>query len=646
MAGDLPILTPESYIEHVKFLASDALEGRKPGTEGIEKAATYIAFKFMSYGLEPAGVDNTFFQPFEVRGGKIFDSAAASLKFTGIEREWQVKKDFIPFPFTKPEDFEGPLVFAGYGISAPDFDYNDYADADVTGKVLLMFRYEPKAEDPKAEFGGENASSHAMFVKKANVAAEKGAKAILIVDPPSKNPDKNDLYEFTSRESNNTYRVPMIHVSRELAEALLKYAEMPDLTALEARLTQERKPLTQEMKLILASAKQGVKPIQTRNVMGILRGGEAPDEYIIVGGHYDHLGKGRRQFEAGAEGAEIHNGADDNASGSSGVLEMARVIAAGPRPRRSIIFMTFAAEEMGLLGSAHYVKAPTVPLSKIKAMVNFDMIGRIGQDALEIYGLPSAVEFPELVSKYIDPLGIKYAKPANGSAFFGASDHASFFYKGIPVLFPFTGTHKQYHKPEDDWERIDAEGATKLLSGFRPIIVDLANMTGGPTTPAKEKKEETDSKKPENPLLAAAAATEKAKKESEARGEPFVAPDTAVNPAGVAQAADAKPEESAPRRPRGGRVRLGIMPDYDESTGAGVLVKSVLPEGAAKKAGIQDGDRILRIGKSDVNDMEGYMKVLGELKVGDEVEVAVERGKEKLTFKVKIEGRPQPPEPK
>lgn len=646
-AGDAASFTPEAYIDHVKFLASDALEGRRPGTEGIEKAATYIAYKFMSYGLEPGGVDHTYFQPFEVKSGKTFQPAAASLRFSGIDREWQPRRDFIPLPFTKPEDFEGPLAFAGYGISAKDHDYDDYAEFDPAGKVLLMFRYEPKADDPKAEFGGENASSHAMFVKKANVAAEKGAKAILIVDPPSRNPDRNELYEFTARESNNSYRLPLVHVSRELAEALLSYAEMPDLATLEQRLTEERKPLSQDMKLVLVTARLGVKYIQTRNVIGLLRGAEAPDEYIVVGGHYDHLGRGRRQFESGGGEAEIHNGADDNASGTSGVLELARIISAGPRPRRSILFMAFAAEEMGLLGSAHYVKSPTVPLSQIKTMINFDMIGRVGQDALEIYGIPSAVEFRELVARYVDPLEIRYATPANGSMFFGASDHASFFYKGIPVLFPFTGTHRQYHKPEDDWERIDADGATRLLRGFHPIVVELANMAAGPTAPPKEQPgNESLPSRPEHPLLAAAASVEEAKKIAEARGETVTAADVAAVVPQAPPSTDASSSDDSPaRRPRGGRVRLGIMPDYDES-GSGVLVKTVLPEGPASKAGMKDGDRITRIGATDVNDIEEYMKALAELKIGDQVEVVVQRDKQSQTLTITLEGRPAPPEPK
>jgi hypothetical protein len=625
--GDTALFPPERYMEHEKFLASDALEGRRPGTPGIEEAATYISYQFMMAGLQPAGTNGTFYQPFEVRGGKRLTRADAALTFTGIDGERLIGKDWTPMPFGGTGDAAGPVAFAGFGIeyspeppstqpdaqpATPELPYNDYGSFDATGKVLMIFRHEPRAKDPNAKFGGKEPSGKSLFVNKANLAADKGAKALLVVNPPDWDadgdgkPDQDELYAWNDSER-ASYRLPIVQISQALAEKLLAKGGMPDLKTLLHRLESERKPLAADVPGVSTDIKTGVRNVEARNVIGLLVGSERPDEYIVVGAHYDHLGNVPVGMGEGRE-KQIHNGADDNASGTSGVMELARVIGAGPRPKRSILFMTFSAEEMGLLGSAHYVKKPTVELSKIKAMINLDMIGRLGQDELEIYGIPCAKEFPDLVSGLAKEYGIKYKAPANNSRFFAQSDHASFFYKGIPVLFAFTGVHPQYHKPEDDWELIDAEGATKLLGMFHQIVTHIANMEQGPTPPSVEEERATGAEpKPKTPAQQADEAAKQRAQDAQDSGDP------------------------ASRRPR---VRLGFMPSYDD-TGPGALVDRVVPEGAAEKAGMKKGDRIMKIGKKDVSDFNGYMDAMKDVQPGDEIEVMVKRDNETVTLKIK-----------
>jgi Peptidase family M28/PDZ domain/PA domain len=603
----VPSLSADRYIGHVRYLASDELEGRRPGTEGIEKAAEYTSLQFSAAGLKPAGTDG-WYQPFEVRRGKKIDDATASLTTAGTDFAWKLRESWIPCPFSGVQTVEGPLAFAGYGIQAEKHSWDDYKDFDPKDKVLLVFRYEPKDADPKADFGGETPSEFATFVRKANIAADKGALALLVVEPPLRDgADKDKLYAFSAAETNSSYRIPVISISLDAANALLKAGGMPDAATVQSKLDKDRTSLSKDLAGVSIKLNPGLKYTQARNVIGLLEGATAKDEYIVIGGHFDHLGNVGRGFGGGA--TEIHNGADDNASGTSGVLELARAMAAGPRPRRSILFMTYSAEEMGLLGSEHYVDNPTVPLENIKAMLNLDMIGKYGQREFTIYGVSTGKEFADLVKAAAEVAGVtKVSTPLRTDGLFGASDHASFHRKKIPVLFAFTGMHRQYHKPEDDWERIDADGAVTVIRMFHDIAQNVANLETGPTFTKYEPPAESEPK-------------------AEAASEP-----TARDRGGDS----GSPDAARPRRPR---VRLGIAPSYSDS-GPGVLIESVLSDGAANKAGLKDGDRLLQINDRQIADMSGYMDALSGVTPGDEVSVVVQRGTEKLTLKIVTQAPP------
>lgn len=607
------------YLAHIKYLASDELEGRLVGTPGIELAAEYIAKQFAEAALKPAGDNGTWFQSFEVRRGKKLVDADALLKVDGIERTWQVRKDWIPLPFTSTEDVQGPLAFAGYGIKAGAFDFDDYANFDAKGKILLMFRFEPAAEDPNADFGGKTPSRHAMFARKADVAARQGALAVLIVNPPARDGLDDKLYEFGEESTEQTFDLPIVHVTRELAEALVKKAGLPDLATLQEKLDRERKPLSADMSLSI-ELKTGVKPnlVSTRNVIGLLKGDGSTEDTIVLGAHYDHVGKIPPPFDRKDSAPQIHNGADDNASGTAGVIELARVLGHERGLRRNVLFIAFSGEELGLLGSEHFVEHPTIELKNVRAMLNFDMIGRLSADKFTIFGTSTGKEFGDLVSRAAEQVGLKY-RAAKGVP--GNSDHGSFSTRDIPVLFGFTGVHKEYHRPTDDWQLIDAPGATKVLALFHSVVRDLANMEEGPTF-----QPTTVEPEPEDDAMKPGIEHEKEAQEAGEKGS--------------------KPRDNGEvERPMRPGVRLGIIPDFTGSDQPGVVADTVMDGGAAKAGGMQNGDRIIRINDHKIKDIYGYMSVLKEFKPGDTLDVVIVRKGEEVTLKITLKEAPKRPRP-
>lgn len=586
------LFLPEAYLTHIQYLASDELGGRLPGTEGGDLAAEYIAEQFRQYGLVPAGVDGTYFQPFEVRRLKNFDRDAARLEIAGIETELVLGEAWTPMPFTQPGDFSGPLAFAGFGIEAPDHDYNDYADFDARDKVVLVLRGEPSRDDPEAKFGGESPSSHALFSTKARVASEKGAKALLIVNDAARS-DPDELYAWRARDTRTSYAIPMVHVSRSVAGSILQRAGMSDLNALETALATGDRPLSRDIPGVTVTARTGVSPVNGRNVLGKLPGDGTSNEIIVVGAHHDHIGTVPRMMRRDGE-PEIHNGADDNASGTAGVLELARALACGPPMRRTILFMTFDAEELGLLGSRHFVANPTVDLGRIIAMINFDMIGRAENANLTVFGVPTSDEFEPILIRAARSVGLDYHAPTVAGPIFRQSDHASFYDADIPVMFASTMLHPQYHQPEDEWDLIDAEGAVVLLEAMAHVVTELANTDAG---------------------LGFVRITEERRRDSFSR-------------AARRAAQEGEAEASQPAMPR---VRLGIMPIYSDD-GPGVLIDRVVEGTPAERAGMLAGDRIVRIGEAEVADMYGYMQAIRDFAPGASATIVVRRGEEEVSL--------------
>ncbi|MEP0846320.1 MAG: M28 family peptidase [Phycisphaerae bacterium] len=584
------LFSPDTYLEHVRYLSDDSLGGRLAGSEGGGSATDYVAEQFRELGLKPAGVAGTFFQPFEVRALKNLDRDAASFFVPGLAHEPRLGEDWTPMPFTQAGDAEGPLAFAGYCIEAADFGYDDFDGFDADGKVLLALRGEPTAADPQARFGGESPSSHALFATKARVAASHGARALLIVND-SERGQPDELFLWRDAESRTTYDLPMLHVSRVLADMLLSAAGEPSIAELEEQIERACAPRSRDLDPLAARIATGVTHPQGRNVVALLPGDGTSDELLIVGAHHDHVGTVPRMFRSDAE-AEIHNGADDNASGTAGVIEMARALACGPTLRRSVLFMTFDAEELGLIGSHRFVDSPTVDLSKAVAMVNFDMIGRADNGNLTIFGVPTGDSFRDVLNAAAEQTGLEFEAPQTAGMLFRQSDHASFYDADIPVLFACTMLHPQYHQPEDDWELVDSEGAVQIVETMTNVVSSLANASDPPA---------------------------------------FVkfAPEAEVRRRG--RSADAGASDAAEATPSGmPRVRLGIMPSY-EDRGPGVLVDSVVEGTPAARAGLRAGDRIVKLNGAAISDMYGYMNALKDVKPGDQAEVTVSRGSDTLT---------------
>jgi hypothetical protein len=574
-------VSPARYLSHVALLAHDELRGRATGEAGIDLAAGYIAGQFAAAGLKPGGPKGTYFQEFTFGAGKELREESKLIvegpdELTGDgARAPVLREDFIPFGFSAQGDFGGEVVFIGYGIVNPEKDHDDYASVDVTGKVVLMLRREP----PRWRESGY--TDHALFKTKLLLASERGVGAVLIVNQDPGKDGFDGLRRFGGREG--IYDVPAIHIRRRLAERLLSAGGLESLTTLQRKLDEDGENASGALVgvRIRGTVAYVAEDVLARNVVGVLPGiGPNANEYVVIGGHYDHLGLGR--------GGSIMNGADDNASGTAGVIEMAWALAETPYRDRSVICMVFAGEEIGLLGSKHFCADPTVPIESIIAMLNMDMIGRLDEDSqanmLRIQGLGTGDSFEDTVARKAEAAGMEYLPQQ--SALTG-SDHASFYRAGVPSLFFFTGVHEDYHRPSDDAENINAKGAARVVELAYHIALDLINNTEAP--------------------------------------------------------AFAKVDRPAPTSwstsPEGGVV-MGIYPDPDNDPDkTGWVVNSVFPDGGAGNAGMRAGDQIIEIDGQTVKGIAEYLSLTADKKPGDVLSVTVLRGDKQIKLQVELRAR-------
>ena len=431
----------------IKYLASDELGGRKPGTDGIEKAAKYIEDIYKEIGLKPLD-DGSYRQKFDVRLGMKVDTDATALKFLNPDEDESVMKlelgkDYMPQASRRGFDLDAELVFVGYGINAEeDYNYNDYRDVDVDGKIVVLIRREPQLEDEDSVFEGSRVSRYSYIQTKTRAAREAGAVGIVMVnDGVNATDDERDTLEDSSRFRAT---LPLIQIKRRVFNELLKQVPLrnaegkkfKDLSAIEKHIDETLSPVSQpfgKWKAISGSVAKENKA-ETSNIVGIIEGeGPNAEETIVIGGHYDHLGMGGNGSRSPKR--EVHNGADDNATGTAAVIELARRFAArDAKPARRLVFVCFTAEEMGLLGAYHYTSEPLFPLDGTAAMVNFDMIGWLRDDTVTIFNATSAPEFDTLLDRANEKTGLEI----NKSAGFGGSDHLPFFQKKIPVMFVHT----------------------------------------------------------------------------------------------------------------------------------------------------------------------------------------------------------------
>ena len=580
----------------VTFLADDAREGREPGSPGIESAAGYIAGVFKEAGLSTAPGALGYFQPFPIVGDpKLVNTPELSFRGPGDKSIPAGKDAFTPLAIGSGGTLDGvPVVFAGYGITAKDaskkLDYDDYAGVDVKGKAVLIVRREPQQDKADSPFDGKRDSRYAWFRHKSTNAFQHEAAAVLIVnDLAGLRGGGDELLRFQMAGRAPNSKVPFLMLTRALADRLLAAAGQPTLATLEKQIDEDLKPRTRELTGWTLSAKVEIdRPsIPAKNVVGVLEGsGPLASETVIVGAHYDHVGRGGPSSGSlSPDSKDIHNGADDNASGTAMVLEMVRRLTrrGDPLPRR-VVFVAFSGEERGLLGSQYYVEHPLFPLSDTVMMVNFDMVGRLNdKDELTVYGTGTSTGIDTLVDALGKSEGFKVKKVADGM---GPSDQQSFYEKGIPVLFAFTGTHSDYHRPSDDTHLINFPGMSRIADLSELILLDLT-------------------RRPRRPEFVKVAS----------------------------------------RSAHGGEVRvsisasLGLRMDYGADV-KGVKLNGVREGGPAEKGGLKAGDVIVKFGGKPVGTVEDYTESLSHYKPGDAVEVVVSRDGKETTLNVVL-GRMQ-----
>ncbi len=569
----------------VEYLASDELEGRGVETAGNQKAAEYVRKAFEDAGLKGGMPDGSYFQPFTISLGDelIADKTRLTLTVGDRSQTLALGDDFQPLFLGSSGQTQAPIVFAGYGISAPGLGYDDYAHADVQGKVVLILRKEPQQENPHSVFDGTETTAHAYVRTKLKAAADRGAAAVLLVNDATtvREEEGKDLLARPAAFGDGATKIPFGHVSRAAVNRLLAASPvragnelLGSLDAIERRIDETLKPLTQELPNATADVAFAfnAKEVSVVNVVGVVPGeGPNADEVVVLGAHFDHIGYGG--VGSRTPGVhEIHNGADDNASGTAALIELARRVGRGPKPSRTILFLGFNGEERGLLGSNYYVENPAFPLEKTVAMLNFDMVGRLGDNPLTVYGVGSSEEFGEIINKASQGRTFE-VNPVDGVM--GASDHYSFYLKKIPVFHFFTGLTKEYHTPADVVETLNMEGI--------PRTVDFAEA-----------------------VLASVLANEDGFNYVEA------------------------PTQSPTR---GDMAYFGVVPDYSGGTD-GLKINGTSSSSPAANAGLQAGDVITQFGDLAIADIQGLADALRTYKPGDKVTVTVRRGDKTVSTEV------------
>lgn len=517
--------------KHVQVLASDSLEGRRTGTAGEQKAAQYISNEFKSIGLLPKGT-NGFFQPFDIDEGKQINEATL-LVIDG--KSLQLRKDFFPLAFSPNTNIEALPSMAIQEVGMPWF-------------LDLKEMLESNAQNPHFDLAN-------AIKTKAKEAGKKGATALFIYNTSTK---KDDV-DFYSKDRSESTPVPVVYLTKE---AVQKYFADPEAT------------LDLKLKVDIGGKKR-----TGTNVVGYIDNKAA--NTIVIGAHYDHLGFGEDGNSLDRSSKQIHNGADDNASGVSAVIELARLLKASDLKQNNYLFITFSGEELGLFGSKYFVEHPTVTLGTINYMINLDMIGRMNDatPTLTVGGFgtsPSWASAYELSGKKgLYKTSLQFRFDSSGT---GPSDHTSFYLKGVPVLFYFTGLHSDYHKPSDDAEKINYNGQLNVVKHIYSVI-------------------ESQNKAPKLAFV--------------------------------------KTRESQTATTAQFSVGLGILPDYTFS-GAGVRVDGVSENKPAQKAGLRQGDVIVQLGEYNVSSMENYMQALSKFKKGDKTVVHYQRGSDKVSAAVEF----------
>lgn len=679
------------YRQHVLLLSDPFMEGRGPGTKGNKIAADYLQFHFQRLGLKPpfeigaeadeaeaaaevdgkdagtsAGAETnelptarSYFQEF--KAGTEATSSDASLQLivpnAPAPTKLRAGRDFSVLGFSSEATIENAeLVFVGYSLekSAKDgVKYSTYGDADsptdLTGKVAVMFRFEPMDEQGKSLWAdpklGSGWTSSASLGPKLQAAARRGAAGIIVINTPGADDPRVEKLETTAGSANWSRRldIPVVMVTPSAAEVLTKIADNEHRSVMEMRRLADTLgtdggaangagAVPMGAAKITLKAKMERKPRITWNVGGMLPGkGKLAEEVVVIGAHFDHVGYGYTGGSRTGELGVIHPGADDNASGTSGMLLCADLLSRyykalpADAEARSVLFLGFSAEEMGLIGSRHFVKNSPIDAAKLYAMLNMDMIGRYhttkgaaeAQTAadesrefdpdeltehgggVELGGVGTAEGLRAIVSSVFEPTGLRLRYSSGGR---GPSDHASFYSAGVPVLFVFTGLHEEYHTPRDVSNLINVPDAVRIAHGVANVALTLAEREGELKFTSTDRRRGTDRAQ-----------------------DPHASPHGTTPPTAGKDGAAASGTGTLGTGMGGVKVRFGIAPGNYAEDEEGVLVGEVYPNTSAAIAGIHPGDRLMKWNGEEIGDVAAWMEILGRHKPGDVVEVTVKR---------------------
>lgn len=580
-------IDPNLYLNDIKFLASPELRGRGTGSAELEKAAAYLERNYRHLGIKPIG--KSYQQAFPVTTDAALGKTNR-FQFTGNGHTTTLRfpGEFVPFNFSQTGPMAGAVVFAGYGITATEYSYDDYAGLDVKGKIVLVLRHEPQEADAKSPFEGKTLTQHAQFAAKATNAKLHGATGVILVADRGNHPGAADeLEKFGVTVGPTNARIPFVQVTEARVEKWFSDAGK-SLDKIQADIDKDLKPQSFAFPdTIRVAANLDVRrAVRTvHNVAAFLPG--QTDEYVIIGAHYDHLGLGGQHSLAPSQTGTVHPGADDNASGTAGVMELARFFAKQPRPMRGVLFLNFAGEEQGLLGSAYYTDHPLLPLAKAVTMINLDMIGRMRDNKLYIGGAASGSTLKATLETLIPTSGLKVDYAGGTSE--GSSDHTSFTSHQVPALFFFSGLHGDYHKPSDTWDKIDAPASAKLLAMVAEVAQTLRDA-------------------PERPTFVKLAAP--------------TPHSGGTNPGPVS----------------GYGPYFGSIPDFAEGT-IGVKFSDVRENSPAAQAGLKGGDIMTEFDGKPIQNLYDFTYALRGKKPGDEVKVKVTRDAKPLEVTVVLSRR-------
>lgn len=585
-------ISAQRYLEDVRFLASDALKGRGTGTPELEKAAKYIAQQFHKAGLQPID-GKSYAQAFPVSVNSHLGAANRLEYSIGSEKHaLKLGQDFTPFNFSGNGKVSGELVFAGYGITAREYNYDDYANVNVKDKIVLVLRHEPQEFDASSSFEGKAYTEHSQLFSKAANAKFHGARAILFVNDASTHSGNDDhLEKFGSDVSPASPGLPFVQVRVETVEKWFAAAgkSMPSvIEQIDKDLHSRSFAFGSNMIVALQTdVRRDMKTVH--NVMGYLPGMTA--EYVVIGAHYDHLGLGQQFSLAPSLAGTVHPGADDNASGTAGVLTLARWLSTQPIQKRGILFMAYAGEELGLLGSSYYVNHPLLPLDRAVAMINMDMIGRIRNGKIFVGGVGTGSKLKELLEAVMPKYQLQMDATELGG--YGSSDHTSFTSKQVPVLFFFSGLHADYHRPSDTWDKIDGGSAVKLLHAVADVVGELRANNERPKYVRVE---------PNNSHGNSGSGS------NDSGGGSGYGPD------------------------------FGSIPDFAELP-TGVRFADVRVGSPAAKAGLKGGDILIEFDGKKIENLYDFTYALRAKRPGDEVEVVVLRDSKPTKAKVLLQQR-------